>query len=232
MPRPFLTAEWRHLVMLNYRVDEMLLQPYVPAGTELDHHDGTCFASVVAFQFVNTRVLGVPIPFHRDFTELNLRFYVRRTVNGQPRRGVVFVREVVPRPAIALIARLIYNEPYVRLPMRSAVGEGTIRYEWRRDGRWEGLTATSNEGATIPRAGSHEEFITDHEWGYTRQRDGGTIEYRVQHDRWPVRRAVDLRIDADFSDLYGPTLGAALANPVTAFVVGGSPVTVGRPVRV
>ncbi|HEY6783503.1 MAG TPA: DUF2071 domain-containing protein, partial [Gemmatimonadales bacterium] len=120
----------------------------------------------------------------------------------------------------------------VRLPMRSAVGEGTIRYEWRRDGRWEGLTATSAEGAAIPRTGSHEEFITDHEWGYTRQRDGGTIEYRVQHDHWPVRRAVDLRIDADFSGLYGSTLGSALANPVTAFVVGGSPVTVGRPVRV
>ena len=229
---PFLTAEWRHLVMLNYQVDEALLLSYVPAGTELDHHDGTCFASVVAFQFVDTRVLGVPIPFHRDFTELNLRFYVRRTVSGQSRRGVVFIREVVPRPAIALIARLIYNEPYVSLPMRSSVRGETVRHEWRRNGRWEGLTATSAEGATVPRHGSHEEFITDHEWGYTRQRDGGTIEYRVQHDRWPVRRAADLRIDADFSGLYGSTLGAALTEPVTAFVVEGSPVTVGRPVRV
>ncbi len=232
MPRPFLTAEWRHLVTLNYRVDEKLLQPLVPAGTELDHHDGACYASVVAFQFVDTRVLGVPIPFHRNFTELNLRFYVRRIVNGQPRRGVVFVREVVPRRAIALVARHIYNEPYVSLPMRSAVREGTVRYEWRRDGRWEGLTAASSEGAAIPRAGSHEEFITDHEWGYTRQRDGGTIEYRVQHDHWPVRPATEVRINADFSGLYGPALGAALAKPVTAFVVAGSPVTVGKPVRV
>lgn len=232
MSRPFLSAEWRHLVMLNYRVDEKLLQPHVPAGTELDHHDGTCFASVVAFEFVDTRVLGAPIPFHRDFTELNLRFYVRRAVGGQSRRGVVFIREVVPRPAIALIARLIYNEPYVSLPMRSTVRGGTVRHEWRRGGRWKGLSALATEAAAIPEAGGHEEFITDHEWGFTRQRDGGTIEYRVQHDRWPVRRATDVRIDADFSGLYGPILGAALTKPVTAFVVEGSPVTVGKPVRV
>lgn len=232
MPHPFLTAEWRHLVMLNYRVDEQILQPHVPAGTELDHHYGACFASVVAFRFVDTRVLGVPIPFHRDFTELNLRFYVRRTVSGGPRRGVVFVREVVPRRAIALIARLMYNEPYVRLPMRSAVQGGAIRHEWQRDGRWEGLTAMSAEAAAIPSAGSHEEFITDHEWGYTRQRDGGTVEYRVQHDRWPVRRATDLRIDADFPGLYGATLVAALGKPASAFIIEGSPVTVGRPVRI
>ena len=232
MPRPFLTAEWCHLVMLNYQVDPALLEPHLPAGTHVDSHDGHCYASVVAFQFLNTRVLGLPIPFHRDFSELNLRFYVRRTVAGEVRRGVVFIREVVPRRAIALIARLIYNEPYVSLPMRSSVRGETVRHEWRRNGRWEGLTATPAAGATIPRAGSHEEFITDHEWGYTRQRDGGTIEYRVQHDRWPVRRATDVRIDADFSGLYGPTLGAALAHPVTAFVVAGSPVTVGKPVRV
>lgn len=232
MPHPFLTAEWRHLVMLNYHVDVALLLPYLPDGTELDRHDGACFASVVAFQFRNTRVLGVPIPFHRDFTELNLRFYVRRTLGGQARRGVVFIRQVVPRPAIALVARLIYNEPYASLPMRSSVRDGTVRHEWRRDGRWEGLSATSAEGAAIPGAGSHEEFITDHEWGYTRQRDGGTIEYRVQHPRWPVRRATDLRIDADFSGLYGSTLGAALVKPMTAFVVEGSPVRVGKPVRV
>ena len=231
MPRPFLTAEWRHLVMLNYRVDEKLLQPYVPAGTELDTHDGACYASVVAFQFVGTRVLGIPIPFHRDFTELNLRFYVRRTVNGPPRRGVVFIREVVPRRAIALIARIVYNEPYVTLPMRSVVA-GDVRHEWKLGGRWHSVTAVPGGTDTAPLPGSHEEFITDHEWGYTRQRDGGTIEYRVQHDLWPVRRATNVRIDADFSGLYGSTLGAALTEPVTAFVVEGSPVTVGKPVRV
>lgn len=231
MPYPFLTAAWRHLVVLNYRVDAPLLLPYLPDGTELDRHDGACFASVVAFQFLDTRVLGLPIPFHRNFTELNLRFYVRREVHRQVRRGVVFIREVVPRAAIAAIARFIYNEPYVSMPMRSAVGSGTVRHEWRLDGRWRGVSATQAGDAVVPTAGSHEAFITNHAWGYTRQRDGGTIEYQVAHEPWPVRPVTDLRIDADFPGLYGATLGAALVKPVTGFVVDGSPVTVGRPVR-
>lgn len=217
--------------MVNYEVTPDLLLPHVPRGTELDRHDGRCYASVVAFQFLDTRVLGVPIPFHRDFSELNLRFYVRRIADGQARRGVVFIREAVPLPAIALTARLVYNEPYVTLPMRSVVGAATVRHEWRVDGCWQGVTAGSEAEAIVPAEGSHEEFITDHEWGYTRQRDGGTVEYRVQHERWPIRRAADLHISADFRALYGPSLGAALTAPATAFVVDGSPVTVGRPRR-
>ena len=223
---PFLTAEWRSLLLLNYEVAPRLLQPFVPAGTELDRHDDKCYASVVAFRFLNTRVLGIPILFHRHFTELNLRFYVRRA----GRRGVVFIREVVPRMAIALTARLMYNEPYTTLPMRSSVN-GAVRHEWRLGGQWHHVSAAPSGTAVVPVPGSHEEFITDHEWGYTRQRDGGTIEYQVRHDRWPVQRALDLDLDADFPALYGSTLGSALRSPATAFLVAGSPVTVGRPVR-
>ena len=231
--RPFLTAEWRHLLMLNYSVDPALLRPYVPAGTELDAQAGHAFASVVAFRFLNTRVLGVPVPFHRNFVELNLRFYVRREAPGGIRRGVVFIREVVPRTAIAVTARLIYNEPYVRLPMRSSVDEtsGTVRYEWRMGGQWQSVSAGPHSGSHVPASGSHEEFITDHAWGYTRQRSGGTIEYRVEHERWAIRTAKDIQVHADFGALYGAPLGAALTRPASAFIVGGSPVTVHRPVR-
>lgn len=230
MPRPFLTAEWRHLLMLNYEMDAELLRPHVPRGTALDGPDGKCYASVVAFQFLHTRVLGVPVPFHRHFPELNLRFYVRRDT----RRGVVFIREVVPRVAIAVTARVMYHEPYVRLPMRMAVAPppGSVRYQWRHGGRWHTLAAGRSGEAALPAPGSHEEFITDHAWGYTAQRDGGTIEYRVEHEPWRVRRAVGLELDADFRSLYGPALGAALATPSTAFVVDGSAVTVGRPSRI
>jgi hypothetical protein len=219
--------------MLNYEVAPQLLEPYVPAGTELDRHDGTCYASVVAFQFFNTRILGIPVPFHRDFSELNLRFYVRRTADRQIRRAVVFIREVVPRAAIALTARLLYNEPYITLPMRSQTNPtvGAVFHRWRLGGRWHSVGTGRSGDAVAPLPGSHEEFITDHAWGYTAQRDGGTVEYRVEHERWPVRRASGLEIDADFQALYGSALGAALTAPATAFVVDGSPVTVGRPVR-
>lgn len=99
--RAFLTAEWRYLVMLNYEVDAAVLQPLVPRGTELDLHEGCALASVVGFRFLRTRLLGIAVPFHWDFEEVNLRFYDRRSTNGEVGRGVVFVREIVPRAAIA-----------------------------------------------------------------------------------------------------------------------------------
>src|SRR5689334_2274538 len=105
--RPFLRAEWRDLVMLNYESPAGLLDPLVPAGVELDRWRGTLYVSVVGFLFRDTRVLGIPIPFHRTFEEVNLRFYVRRELDGDVRRGVVFVRELVPRRAIATVARLL-----------------------------------------------------------------------------------------------------------------------------
>lgn len=217
--------------MLNYELDADLLRPYLPAGTELDRHDGRVFASIVAFRFLHTRVLGVPVPGHRHFTELNLRFYVRRETDHEVRRGVVFIREVVPRAAIAAVARLVYNEPYVRLPMRHRPGTEPVRYEWRLGTRWHSVQARVDGPGEPPAPGGHAEFITDHAWGYTRQRDGGTIEYRVAHERWAVSRAADLGVDADFAALYGPALGAQLSAPASAFLVAGSPVTVFRPVR-
>jgi uncharacterized protein YqjF (DUF2071 family) len=141
-PRSFLTANWCNLVMLNYEVEARVLEPYVPIGTVLDRWRGQVLASLVGFQFLNTRVLGLPVPFHRNFEEVNLRFYVSRTVGSEVRRGVVFIRELVPRRAIALVARALYNEPYLALPMRHEVTMDpmlTAAYSWRLNGRWHAL---------------------------------------------------------------------------------------------
>jgi hypothetical protein len=104
--------------MLNYVVDPRLLAPLVPPATEIDFENGETFLSVVGFLFLDTRLLGLPIPLHRDFEEVNLRFYVRRKSADTWRRGVVFIRELVPRRAIALIARTCYGENYIALPMK------------------------------------------------------------------------------------------------------------------
>jgi uncharacterized protein len=121
----FLTADWRYLAMLNYAVDPQVITPLVPAETEIDFDNGETFLSVVGFLFLDTRLLGLPIPLHRDFEEVNLRFYVRRKLADTWRRGVVFIRELVPRPAIAAVARCFYGENYVALPMKN-------------DGSWRG----------------------------------------------------------------------------------------------
>jgi uncharacterized protein len=187
--KPFLTASWRYLAMMNYRVDPALLMNYLPPGIELDFHQGETFLSVVAFLFLDTRVLGLAVPHHRDFEEVNLRFYVRRKSADTWRRGVCFIREIVPRRAIAAVARVFYGEPYMALPMKSDVvhrdGEVRVEYGWRRANKWEQLSMSATGDALTSAAGSHEEFITEHYGAYTRTRSGCS-EYRVEHPRWKI----------------------------------------------
>ena len=232
---PFLTAEWRNLAMLNYEIDPAILKERVPAGCELDFRFGRTFVSVVGFQFLRTRVLGIPIPFHRNFEEVNLRFYVRRQVDGAWRRGVVFIKELVPRAAIALVARRVYGEHYVALPMRHSLqrvpdpGSATLSYGWRTFGTWEGLTVSFSGSPSMPPEESEEAFIAEHYWGYTRQRDHATVEYWVEHPRWRVWRAEAAVLSSDVCALYGPEFVAALSGPPkTAFVADGSPIVVRR----
>ena len=235
--RPFLTAAWRDLVMLSYPIDPAVLAARVPAGTTLDLCGGRALVSVVGFRFVGTRVLGVRVPGHADFDEVNLRFYVRRQApGGDVRRGVVFVRELVPRAAVTWLARWVYGEPYQTLPMRSAVAGGLasrrLTYEWRRAATWEGLTATVAGEPRVPPPDSEEAFITQHHWGYGRRRDGATLEYEVAHVPWRVWTTETAALRADVAALYGPEFALALsAPPVSALVADGSPITVFRPRR-
>lgn len=229
---PFLTARWENLVLLNYVCPPALLEPLVPAGTELDAWQGDTLVSMVGFMFAHTRLLGVPIPFHRTFEEVNLRFYVRGPA-PERHRAVVFIRELVPRWAIANVAKVVYNEPYLSLPMRHRAGlshsGGEVAYGWtHRSADFEiGANVSGQASPLMP--GSEAEFITEHYWGYTRQRDGGTLEYQVEHPRWDVWDASDAWFRGPAAELYGDAFGAVLsARPRSAFVATGSAVTVHR----
>jgi uncharacterized protein YqjF (DUF2071 family) len=231
--RPFLTARWRYLAMLNYEVPPEILAPFVPRGTELDSWQGKTFVSIVGFLFLDTRVRGIAVPGHRDFEEVNLRFYVRRRAEDGWRRGVVFVKEIVPRLAIAATARLLYGEKYVALPMRHSItgdpagGGLSVTYGWRHLGRWNGIGAVVSGEPKEALPGSEEEFITEHYWGYSSLRGGGTVEYRVEHPRWrvwPLQRPV---LDCDVSGLYGERFAGPLSGePSSAFLADGSEVAV------
>jgi hypothetical protein len=234
--RPFLTARWIHLALANYEVDPACLTAHVPRGTELDTWSGKCFVSIVGFQFRDTRVLGVPIPFHTNFDEVNLRFYVRRVERGEVKRGVVFVKEIVPRRAIAWVANALYNEKYIALPMAHddalASPARTLEYRWRFRGAWHRLRVALAGDAYLPDEVSEEAFITEHYWGYTAQRDGSTLEYHVEHPRWNVWRAAETELVCDVAALYGAEFAPFLARPPSScFVADGSAVLVRRGVR-
>jgi len=229
--KPFLTAQWRDLVMLSADVDPALLRPMVPTGTELDDFEGRTFVSLVGFIFMGTRVMGVPIPGHRIFEELNLRFYVRRkSPEGDWRRAVVFVKEIVPRRAVAWVARALYGENYLALPMSHRItqegDERRVSYGWRFRGEACGLGVTVRGEPTQSRAGSLEEFITEHYWGYTRTRSGRTGEYRVEHPRWRVWNAESHELTGNLAALYGHEFVDVLRKPSSVFLAEGSEVRV------
>lgn len=230
----FLRAIWRDLAMLNWRVPPELLAPIVPRGTTLDTWNGDHWVSLVGLRFADTRVLGVPIPGHRDFPEINLRFHVRP--EGSGRRGVVFVKELVSLPAVAVLAALTYNEPYATRRLRFEAPTDVfaqprhVSYSWRHQKRWNRFGILTDPAPTTITEGSHAEFITEHHWGYTRQRDGSTIEYEVDHPRWRLFDARDVQLDVDFAAEYGPEFGKALRGPPdTVLFAEGSRIAIRRP---
>ena len=235
--------------MLNYVVDPEVLTPFLPPGIELDAWQGKPLASIVGFEFAEVRILHMSVPFHRHFEEINLRFYVRRRTADGWRRGVVFVRELVPLPAVALLARRVYGEPYESLPMKrlfrhhpitpaspdATIREHatTVRYSWRHDNTWNRVEATADttQEPRLPEPGSEEEFLTDHTYGYGTRR-GRAIEYVVEHPTWRYWNAVKARFDcgaATLRALYGEAFAPYLESPRSAFLVEGSPVRVLRP---
>jgi len=233
MSGTFLRAEWRKLIMAQYAVEAKTLAPYLPAGTELDLFQGRWYVSLVGFLFCRVRVMGVAIPFHTRFEEINLRLYVRRTdTDGRSRRGVVFTREFTSRPAITAIANALYEEPYATAPTRHAILETAealdVRYEWRHGGRWHGMEVrAANEPAPIA-AGSVEEFITEHYWGFTKRSDGSTSQYEVKHPRWLTYPITGWKIDVDFGALYGAEFaGLNRQEPESVLLAEGSAVSVG-----
>ena len=237
MTRTFLTAEWRKLVMAQYEVNPATLAPWLPPGVDLDLYQGHCYVSLVGFLFDRVRVLGLPIPFHTRFEEVNLRFYVARTEpDGTRKRGVVFISELVPRAAITLIANSLYEEPYATLPMRRSIASTpdslAVSYSWRHRGTWQSVAVEADPTPQPIAPNSVEDFITEHYWGYTKRTRGNTSEYGVQHPRWQVYPIRNFTINCDFAALYGAAF-TALNNqqPSSVLLAEGSAVSVSTGTR-
>lgn len=213
--------------MANYEVDPDILESRVPFGTELDLYEGRCFLSLVGFMFLDTRVMDFLIPFHVNFEEVNLRFYVRREADGEVRRGVVFIKEIVPRRAIASVARIVYGEPYERWSMSNFRDDKTVSYTWRRGDCSNTLGVERGESLGVPGIGSHGEFIIEHYWGYTKRSENRTDEYKVEHPKWNLFSAENPRIEADCAATYGKEFGFLTnAAPYSVLLAEGSDIAV------
>jgi uncharacterized protein YqjF (DUF2071 family) len=227
----FLSAHWKDLIFINYKVAVENLLPYLPAHTEPDDFNGQHYVSVVAFKFHDTRIRGFRIPFHVNFHEINLRFYVKRMVNNRIRRGVVFVREIVPKSAITFIANLLYKENYVTRSIDYSDevhnGHSMFSYCWKEHKNTQSLMVSSTASYKAVCPDSMEEFITEHYYGYSKYSERDTIEYRVEHPSWKVQDAADHGIRIDFELVYGADWGFLNdAHPDTVFIAEGSPVNI------
>ncbi len=228
----FLQAQWTNLLMLNYEVDPEVLKPYLPFATVLDLWQGKALVSMVGFMFEDTRVLGVKWPFHVNFEEVNLRFYVKHFDGKEWKRGAVFVSEIVPKPAISIIANSLYKEHYSALPMRHSATQvdhnyTMFLYEWKLKGKWNKLGATISNDFEDIKPGSPEEFIFEHYWGYNIWGDTVTMEYQVEHVSWQVATVTEPFFEADIAGLYGEAFVPFLTKqPYSAFFANGSDVVV------
>jgi len=231
MKKVFLTAEWQNLIMANYIVDPSILAPYVPHGTELDSLSDKTFVSMVGFMFLNTKVLGIPIPFHCDFEEVNLRFYVRYKDENEWKRGVVFIKEIVPKSAISFVANTLYNENYQSLPMKNEfLRDGKyqkISYSWKFKNEWNFLSVNADFKPQKIKEESEAEFITEHYWGYTKGHGKGTLEYQVEHPRWDIFPVNDFEMHCNIAELYGKEFDPFLTvKPHSVFMAEGSEIIV------
>ncbi|WP_420601855.1 YqjF family protein [Flagellimonas sp.] len=227
----FLKAEWRKLALANYIIDKELLTKYVPAGTELDLWNGNCYVSLVGFMFVNTKLLGIKIPYHTNFEEVNLRFYVKRFENGEWKRGVVFIKEIVPKRALTFVANTVYNENYETLPMEHSWSlendQRTVQYRWKKNNQWNSIKVKASMEQFNIEPNSETEFITEHYWGYAKVNGQKSNEYEVTHPKWEVYKVNDHEINVDFGAVYGEEFEFLNAmEPTSVMLAEGSEITV------
>jgi len=202
----FLKARWENLILINYSINPELIKPYLPIGTVLDVYNNTCYVSLVGFMFKNTKVLGLKIPNYAHFEEVNLRFYVKRKVDNEWRRGVVFIKEIVPKSLITLIANTIYHEHYETRKMThewlTKKHSKSFAYGWTVKNTNQNIKVETETNPKPITTNSEAEFITEHYFGYTK-RNNTTYEYEVMHPKWEQLMVKNFDINVDFELNYG-----------------------------
>lgn len=231
MAKTFLEAEWRKLIMANYEIDPSILKHFLPNKTEFDTYNGICYVSLIGFLFSNTRILGVKVPLHINFEEVNLRFYVRYNDAGIWKRGTVFIKEIVSKPAITFVANTLYKEKYETMPTRyswkTSDEKLLIEYEWKKNKNWNSISIETEKQPLDIDADSEAEFITEHYWGYAKMSEHKTKEYGVEHPRWQMYKTIDYKIKANFEDLYGAAFKFLdQAKPLSVFLTEGSKIKI------
>ena len=233
MKTHFLRAEWNNLVIANYAVPKDLLLSLIPYNTELDFFQGETYVSLVGFMFLNTKVFGISIPLHENFEEVNFRFYVKYNDRGTWQKGVVFIKEIVPKRAISFIANYLYGENYATMNMRhfhlETAENFEAGYEWNFNNKWNKISALSDKRSKKIIDNSCESFFANHYWGFSKSGETKTYIYYVEHPVWETQKVLSYTIDCDFGSLYGDQFSFLNSEkPKSILMTKGSQVSVQR----
>ncbi len=227
----FLRAQWQNLIMANYEIDPAILLPYLPKGVELDYYHGKTYVSLVGFLFKDSSIFNIPIPSMGTFEEVNLRFYVVRKVGNELRRGVVFINETVPNKIVAWVANKLYKEHYIAIPTKHnwilLNDKREIEYNWKVQSKWNTIKVVASVSKQKMEAGSVEEFIFEHYYGYTKVNIENSIEYKINHPSWEINSIHDYQIDCDFVAFYGKDFDVLNSSkPHSIMLAEGSDISV------
>lgn len=230
--KPFLTAYWHNLINITYAISPTLLTSYLPKGVTLATKDGKAFVSLVAFSFEETKVKGIKIPFHVNFPEINLRFYV----NYKGKVAVCFINEFVPKQCIALVANKLYNEPYIAYPMKVSTEvnekqqELTISHQITKRKQVHRLKAIVSTQSYTPESNTIAHYFKEHDLGLGIDKKGRTLYYRVEHPIWAIYPIKEYIVQMDFEQLYGKPWGILnTLEPLHILVAKGSKIAVYPP---
>ncbi len=227
----FLKAKWQNLIMANYEIAPSYLLPYLPKGVELDYYHNKSYVSLVGFLFKDSSIFNIPIPSMGTFEEVNLRFYVVRKMGNETRRGVVFINETVPNKIVAWVANKLYKEHYIAIPTKHewklSKDKKEIQYQWKVQSAWNTLKVDASNSNQKMEAGSMEEFIFEHYYGYTKVNAVQSIEYKINHPSWMINSIHHYQIECDFAAFYGKNFEILnTAKPHSVMLAEGSEISV------
>lgn len=218
----FMTGHWEDLIVTTFEVHKHILEPYLPKDTEIDFFEGKALLSMVAFTFSKVKFFGVKVPFHQRFGQINFRFYVRSTINNT--KGVVFIKEFAPKPLIASVANLCYNEPYFykNITMNKTRGKDHIAINYRYKDLTIQASAEAQTTALTPNTMDH--FVVDRYIAYIKSYSGKTVQYKINHRPWKLYKTPRLHIEKKVLSLLPPKFKHA--KLISSCFVDGSYITV------
>lgn len=218
----FMTGNWENLIMSTFEVNENILKPYLPKDSELDLYNGKVLMSMVAFTFSKVKFFGFKVPFHQKFGQINFRFYVKSKVNNT--KGVVFIKEFAPKPLIAYVANVFYNEPYFfkKIGLNKANNNNvfTIKYTYKN----LKIEATSKQQIQKLEQNSMNQFVVDRYIAYIKSYNKETIQYKINHKPWNLFKTESININKNVLTLLPKKFKEA--KYISSCFVDGSYITV------